>query len=123
FTLPTSTGCLVAAEATSRTNVFLPLVHCPDSLSSMMVISFAFCVWITFRSAPQTAPRDSPTSSTTPSTAFMMTRCISHFSSLLLGHHVHRPTRTPAARGGSGLFRQLPPSPRDGVHGRVASKS
>ena len=59
-TLPTSTGCLVAAEVNSRTNVFLPCVHCPDSLSSVIIMSFAFCVWITFRSAPQASATGRP---------------------------------------------------------------
>src|SRR2546427_190651 len=122
-TFPTSTGCLVAADVHSRTNVFFPGVHCPDSLRSVTTISLVFCVCTTFRSAPQTAPSDRPASSTTPSTTLPITRFIRCFSSLvLLAHCVHRPTRVSTAHAGSALFRQPPPSPRDGAHGRVASK-
>src|SRR5215468_10656805 len=111
---PTSTGCLVASEVNSRTNVFLPCVHCPDSLSSVIVMSFAFCVWITFRSAPQTSATGRLVRSTTLSTVLMMTCCISCFSSLVLRHHVHRPTHVSAVPGERGLSQWHPSPPLAG---------
>ena len=47
-TFPASTGCLVVAAANSKTKLFLPCFHCPDSLSSVTAMSFTLCVLITF---------------------------------------------------------------------------
>src|SRR5262245_43652522 len=113
-TFPTSRGCWVAAEVNSRTNVFLPCVHCPDSLSSVNTMSLVFCVWITFRSAPQTVSRDRLVSTVTPSTRPTIMRCISCFSSLVLLEHCAHWWRDHSQR--------RPSPPHDGAHDRAASK-
>src|SRR5262245_55193529 len=92
-TIPASTGCLVAAEVNSRTNVFFPCVHCPASFRSVTTMSLVLCVWMTFKSAPQTVPRVRPASSMIPSTTPTILRFIRCFSFLLLRHCVHRPRK------------------------------
>src|SRR5438046_2487265 len=81
LTLPTSTGCLSFADVNSRTKLFLPGFHWPDSLVSVITTSLVFWVWITF-SAPWAVPVSSIAEITMAIIRFM-----SH-TSLLVDHEL-----------------------------------